>query len=1005
MKCAAYIPFIYRAAVVLLAALSFDACQQDKSKSTSQLLPPATSTFVGQPAIDPFDGVDEQQIEAILAGMSLEEKIGQLIIWTPDLAKKENEQQAATFIKAGKIGGLLPKKMDGEEYLFWKDSLERSAAIPLLAGTREKVMLHGQFNETAAFPTMVSIAAIDSVALQHFMDNEYLSQCKALNINFSFRSQLPFAADTSSLLYTENYLREEKLRNCNALLHDNRILGFANNFSMQHIEPNDSVRIAKLQDLYDFTSNGLPGIYLTENIFEHEKIKTAPAGFIKEYLFNKLGFRGLTVTDVLDGESPEMKLLQGADLFLTADVDYFFEHVQQLLLEGQLTQYKIEEKVRRILKAKSWVHGGQLPVDLSIMPKNDEGLMVKMVSFVSNQPPKLVRKYRPQRSDFAEYVNSVTGYFKSPAWNHFSKSLFKHSITCASDLNKLLPFNDFLQKDFQLIEFGNNNLKDFKFYFSKYADYTSLRFPLRENGHLPTIKLQKSDLQKVVIILLDQIKISSKLDKSFINQLNQISQDLNVVLVNFGHPENLGHFQNSITFLQVFEKNKITEAQAAQALFGGVEVIGQMPVTTSKEIPLGASVKIRKERLSFGGADNAAIAPERLVGIDAIARNAIKSRVFPGCQIALVKDGHVIYSKAFGHHTYSKEEEVTTSHLYDIASVSKVAATTLAVMKLEEKNQISINGKLGDYAQLENSATVGNIRLRDLLIHSARLQSPMPIAKFYNYRSVPSSGCNDIFCNSKKESFEIQIAPSLFFRKDYQDTIWNRVIHLKPLKKKNFRYSDVNFYLLQKIIEDISHRSLDQYVNSHFYQPLGLRKLVYNPHQKFDKQEIVPTERDRVWRKELIHGFVHDPSAALMGGVGGNAGLFSNAEDLAVLFEVLANGGEYGGIQYFDEKTIHNFTTAKYGNHRGLGFDKPTTRKYQTYSRKSPATTYGHNGFTGTCVWVDPENDLVYVFLSNRIHPSTSNKKIFVEGVRKRIHDVVYNSFNSLDTTLPILGN
>ncbi|MEO1263624.1 MAG: serine hydrolase [Bacteroidota bacterium] len=1002
MKCAVYIPSIYRVIVSLTIILLY-ACQPEQPvKQVEQLFTPQ---FTSRPSVDPFKGVDEQEIDAVLAGMSLEEKIGQLIIWTPDFAKKETANKAAALVKEGKVGGFLPTQMDVEDFLFWKDSLERTAAIPLMTGTREKVMLHGQFRDMADFPNRQSIAAIDSAALTDYLEKEYLRQCNALKINFSFRSAVPLAADHSDLEYSENYLLEKRLKHDHDVLKKNRLLGFANNFSMQHVEPNDSIRIARLQRVYDFTSSGLPGLHLTENIFESEKIKSAPSGFLKNYLGNKLGFKGLALVELLEGESPELKLLQGADLFLTAEVGYFYEIVQQLFAEGQLTEYSIDQKVRKILKAKSWIHGGRLPVELSIRPKNNDGLLVKKVSWVNKQSPKLVRNYRHRQDDFKEYVNNLTTYFEDPAWGHFAKSLYKNSLTCASDLNKLLPFNDFLEKDFQLIEFGKSDLEDFKFYFSKYTDYSALNFPMRENGHLPTIKLNKSKKQKVVLVLLDQFRMSPNLDKSFINQLNLISQNINVVVVNFGYPENLRLFEDSITFLQVFEKNKITEIQAAQSLFGGVAVNGQMPVEVSQKIPLGASVKIKKERLSFDGSDNAEIAPERLVGIDAIALNAIKNRVFPGCQIAVVKDGHVVYSKAFGHHTYSKKKPVKTTHLYDIASVSKIAATTLAVMKLDEKNQISINGKIEDYAQLSASATVGHIKLKNLLIHSTRLQSPMPIAKFYNYRSVPSSGCNDIFCNSKKDSFEIQVAPSLFFRKDFQDTIWNRVVHLKSLKKKSFRYSDVNFYLLQKIVEDISRQPLDEFVDNHFYHSLGLRKLTYNPYLKFDKQEIVPTERDRVWRKDLIHGFVHDPSAALMGGVGGNAGLFSNAEDLAVLFEVLANDGEYGGIQYFDQHTINKFTTAKYGNHRGLGFDKPTPRKYQTYSRKTPASTFGHNGFTGTCVWIDPENDLVYVFLSNRIHPSTSNKKIFVEGVRKRIHDVVYNSFNSLDTTLPTLGN
>ena len=986
---------------MMLAASVLFSCKKEtvKTGQSTVVVPELRS----QPAIDPFGGVDDHQIEAILNGMSLEEKIGQMIVWTPDLSNVDIQQLAPDLIKKGRVGGLLPHQMELGQYLFWMDSLRRTSAIPLLVGTNEKVSLHGQFTDGVTFPKPESIAAIDSSGLKDFLEDSFYKQCSELGIQFSLRGELPMPADSSGYEHPDQFWKNEQIENGLLRSSAEKMLTFADNFSLQYIEPDDSLQIARLYDAYCLMSNGLPGVFLQENIFESEQVKTAPAGFIQYYLSEKMGFRGLALTRLLEGESPEMKLLQGADLFLATDVDYFFLHAFQLFDEGRLTEAAIDKRVRRILRAKAWVHGGQLPVELSVFPRDSTRMAVRLVSFESKQAPKVIRKYQPRAERFEQRAEKTMAYFNSPAWSYFVKDLFGKSVTCASDVNKLLPFKQLLQKDFRIIETPGGQFKQFKTYFSKYADFHLQPQSLTTSGQLAKVQITNPSEQTVAIILLDSVAISGQLDRPFIQSINELSANMDVVLVNFGSPNNLAFFSESITFLQVYERNNWTESYAAQALFGGVAINGKLPVTVSPNLPMGASEYIYQERVSFDGPEGAGIAPERLVGIDAIAMTAIKNRAFPGCQVAVVKNGKVVYSKAFGYHTYENTKKVTSTDLYDIASVSKIASTTLAVMKLEERNKLSISGKIGDYAKLEQDATIRNIRMKDLLIHSSGLQAPMPIGKFYNYRSVPAGGCNDIYCKAKTGDFNVQISPSLFFRSDYRDTIWHRVEQLNIAPRKRYRYSDVNFFLLQKVVEDVTNVSLDNFVKDNFYNSLGLRHLLYNPTDKFDKNDIVPTERDQVWRKGLVHGFVHDPSAALMGGVGGNAGIFANAEDIAVLFQMLANEGVYGGIQYFDAKTIQAFTSAKYGNHRGLGFDKPVNRKNATYSPLAPPSTYGHNGFTGTCVWVDPENDLVYVFLSNRIHPSSNNMKIFVDNVRGRIHDVVYDAFGSFDPTLPTL--
>ncbi len=982
------------------------ACQKDTPSQPAKQV----AEFRKTPAQNPFPKVDEAQIGAVLEAMTLEEKIGQLIIWTPDLDDNEIQKTAALQIKKGRAGGLLPQQMKVGDYLVWMDSLKRSASIPLLLGTEQKVSLHGQFEGLPKFPKPFSISAIDSFELRQFLEQEYLAQCKSLGINFSILPTLPAPLNVGKTFNINHFehdpqIWKERSERMVAQLGQHKILAFADGFSSQHIEENDSLRSVHLHDMVRFASNGLQAVILPNEIFQNEWLKASRPGFLQNYLSNKIDFHGLSMVTLPDGESPELKLLQGADLFLTPNIDFFFRHLQVLVREGRFTEKELDKRVRRILMAKAWVNGGRLPIELSVLPRDSVKQVVKLVSFASKKTPQIVRKYKPQAKDFTEKSATIKAYFNHPAWAFFVRGLFEKSVTLASDVNKLLPFNNLLEKDFQVFEFGNSNFRQFKNYFGKYADFRSVKLRLSPEGGLPVVNFENPGDQPVAVILIDSIAISAEQDKHFIESVNGLSSTMNVAVVNFGSPLNLGFFDKSITFLQIYERNQWTESYAAQAMFGGVSVNGKLPITVNENLHFAASEFIRQERISFNGPENVGIAPERLVGIDAIARTAIQNRVFPGCQVALVKDGQVIYSKAFGYHTYSKQQATSTTDLYDIASISKIAATTLSVMRLYERNKIALGETIGQYVDLDKDARVGNIKIKDLLTHQSGLQAPMPIAKFYNYRSVPLNGCNDIFCHDEEGAYNIQIAQELYFRGDYRDTIWKRVYHLPVSQRRGFRYSDVNFYLLQKAVENISHSQLDRYVQNNIYSSLGLRRMLYNPLEKFDLSNIVPTEQDRMWRKSLIHGFVHDPSAALMGGVGGNAGLFANAEDMAVLFQMLANEGGYGGIQYFEPKTIEAFTHVKYGSRRGLGFDKPISRKYPTYSDKTPASAFGHTGFTGTCVWIDPENDLVYVFLSNRIHPSARNKKIFTEGIRQRIHEVAYDAFDSFDPTLPILNS
>ncbi len=991
---------------IALMVMGLVACNND-DQSVSGNKP---AEFKATPAINPFQGVGKKQVERVLEAMTLEEKIGQLVIWAPHHFNESTHKEAIENIKSGRLGGINLPRMQIREFLFLTDEFRRNAPIPLLLGTDQKISLHEQFKDMPSFPKPFTISAIDSFELQTFLEDELLKQCQAVGINLAANLNIPATSHNEIAFNPDHYEHDpdahmNRSKRMVDKLKNSRILSIASDFSAVHIEPNDSLRAAHLHALQGFMNNGVQGIILDNSIFEEVYLQTNYNGFLTSYLSYKLDFQGLTIAELLKGETPELKLLLGVDLLVTPDIDKVHETANLLIQKGKISEREIDNRVRKILTAKSWVNGGKLPVEFSVFPRDSSKQIVRFASFSTKQSPRLVKQPLLKEADFKTKAESIASYFEDPVWDYFSKTLYERSTTLASDVNKLVPFQNIIEKDFKLFEFGNSNFSTFKYYFSKYADFQTQHLSRTAEGNLPLVQIENPGHEPVAIILLDSFSIDELKDKFFIESINDMSSSVEVVLVNFGTPLNLDFFEKNITFLQVYERNKWTESYAAQALFGGQSVNGKLPIIVNEHLPFGASEFIAKSRLGFGGPENVGVAPERLVSIDAIAKSAIQNGVFPGCQVAIAKQGEIIYSKAFGYHTYGKKKAVKTTDLYDIASISKVAATTMAIMKLYENHQLSISNKVGDYSEFEDNSAVSKIKIKDLLTHQSGLQAPMPIGKFFNYRSVPLKGCNDIFCHEEDDSFNIQIADELFFRGDFRDTIWKRVSNLSVSSYKRFRYSDVNFYLLQKAAEDISQSNLDELLYAQFYEPLGLRRFMFNPTNQYDLQAIVPTEKDRMWRKTLVHGFVHDPSAALMGGVGGNAGLFSNAEDMATLFQMLVADGKYGGAQYLEPTTIQTFTSSKPGSHRGLGFDKPIDRKYPTYSDQSPSSAFGHTGFTGTCVWADPENDLIYVFLSNRIHPTTRNKKIFTEGVRQRIHEVAYDAFDTFDPQLPTLNS
>jgi len=384
------------------------------------------------------------------------------------------------------------------------------------------------------------------------------------------------------------------------------------------------------------------------------------------------------------------------------------------------------------------------------------------------------------------------------------------------------------------------------------------------------------------------------------------------------------------------------------------------------------------------------------MSIDSIANDAIAKKAFPGCVVLALQNGNVIYNKAFGHFKYEPSKEMTTESIFDLASVTKISATTVSVMKLYEEGKINLDKKLGDYLPVVRGTNKAKLILKDILLHQAGLVSFIPFYK-ETIDTVTGLPSPEIYSNVERPGFNVRVANGVFMRNDWQDTLMKRILNSPLGPKDKYVYSDNDFIFLGKIVEALSGMPLDQYVEQNFYSKLGMTTTGFRPWKKFPIENIVPTEEEKHFRMQLLQGDVHDEGASMFGEVAGHAGLFSDAYDLSILYQMLLNGGQFNGVLYLKPETIKYFTEYHSKiSRRGYGFDKPekdnATRNEPYPSASASPETFGHTGFTGTCVWVDPKSSLVYIFLSNRVYPGRDNPKLSSMNIRSKIQEAIYKA-------------
>jgi len=929
----------------------------------------------------PFMQVQSDWADSMLLNMTTAEKIGQLLILDASFDGVNpivsNEGAYIGFLdslliwsETGMIGGMVLSDLPVGSYLELLELAQKSSRIALFNGTKELTALNNQFSNVISFPKPATIGAINSDSVQLHLLDLYVQQCQALGVNFCFAPSLSIH-DSKAVTYNyETYEQDyEKLIYRSAItlkkIQSAGVLAIGNAFKDLHYlnENNSKVQDSVLQRYHNLTANGLSGLMVDNDIYKIDPFRFYPQNFLRTYLQKNIAFDGLVVADVTAEQSLSDLLYAGADLFLIDSLPQrYIQEVLALIDADDFSRYKLEEKVRKVLMAKTW-----LGIDKTKPVVNENYAMDLMLN------------------DDYEY---------------YAYRLQEAAMVLTANSNELLPFKNIDRQYFKIVEINENPFLDFKYYFSKYANYSPFNYTVYRDSFILEPLSERHLKTSTVVLLLDQIDLDADRDEAFIRSVNELTLVSKVVLVNFGNPINLKHFDTSLSSIQLFERNPTTEALAAQLLFGATAAKGTLPIAVADHLPLGTQNITAISRLKYTMPQEVGIDKKALSEIDAIIEKAIRQKAMPGCQVMVVKDGKVFYEKSFGYHTYAKKQEVRFTDLYDLASVSKVAGTTLASMKLYESGRLKLNNSIADYLVGTKKPRVRRVSLRELLTHRSGLQSYMPIAKYLNNRDEVINDCNQYFCSSKQGNYTIPVGDDFYFNKKFAKELELEIHNLKVKKRGRYLYSDVNFNLIKQAVENTAKQPMDVYLSRQFYRPLNLRTIGYNPLKRFPKSIIVPTANDEKWRSQVLRGYVHDESAVLMGGVGGNAGLFSNANDLAILFQLLENEGSYGGEQLLDAATIKDFTKSRYGRRRALGFEIKTKKGTGTCSELASSKTYGHKGYTGACVWVDPESNLTFIFLTNRIHPSPRNNKLKKYKVRSKVHSVVYRALNSYEESL-----
>lgn len=936
----------------------------------------------------------EQWVDSVFRSLNKKQRIAQLmIVRAHSNLGHEHVESITELIKKYKVGGLCFFQGGPVRQANLTNYYQSITKTPLLITIDGEWGLGMRLDSVIAFPHQLMIGAVPDAQLVYRAGKAIGEQCKRLGIQVNFAPVVDINNNPANPVINDRSFGEDKYKvtlfgvQYMKGMQDQGIMACAkhfpghgdvsvdSHFDLPVINKNrhqlDSLELYPFRQMIKERVGSIMSAHLYVPAIDTIANQATSLSYnnVTGLLKNDLGFGGLTFTDALEmkgvtkfypaGEASVQSLIAGNDLLcLPSDIKGSIKKIRKAMRRKELRKNDIYDRVKKVLLAKYNLGLNET------RPVKTENL-VEDLNAGTNEIKKMLAE------------NAVT------VLKLTDKSVFppaaKKIAFLGIGIDSANAFAERMQQDYNADVYNFNYKNDS-------ARVDSLTSFLKEKYNLVIIGLHNYSRRPA-----NQFGISN----AAFSLINTIQSQMPAVTFVFGNPYAIKNIAaTAANLIACYEDNEITQFAAADILQGKIPAKGKLPVTVSDEFHFGDGV-VSKPYFPEVAPETVGLQSNILNNIDSIANNAIKNHATPGCVVLVAKNGKIAFQRAYGFTGYDSLEKVKTDMLYDLASVTKISATTVSVMKLYEKGKLDINKTLGDYLAWVKGSNKENIQLKNLLLHQAQLVAFIPFYK----ETVDKSGkpLASIYSSIQNKQFSVKVADNIFLRSDWQDTMYHKILLSKLSEPNKYLYSDNDFIFLGKIVEAITGQHLENYVRETFYAPLGMTTTSFKPTEHFPLNTIAPTENDTAWRQQLLRGYVHDPGAAMFGGVAGHAGLFSNAYDLAQLYQMLLNGGEMNGVRYLKKATIDSFTAySSEISRRGLGFDKPekdNATRPDSYPAKSVSPlTFGHTGFTGTCVWVDPAYNLIYIFLSNRVSPNGENNKLLKMNVRSNIQEIIYKA-------------
>ncbi len=947
--------------------------------------------------------------DSVMKTLTLDEKIAQLF-WidihadgTPYASKKYSE-----LVTKYKPGGILFFKTTPERLVEMNNFLNSLSKVPLFSAIDGEWGLGMRLPGTVSFPYQMTLGAIQNDILIHKMGVEVARQLKRVGLNANLAPVVDVNNNPANPVIGRRSFGENPEKVAQKAIayfqgmQSERILTFAKHFP-GHGDTNvdshkalptihssrermDTVELYPFRKAIEAGVTGVMSAHLNVPALDSTGVPSSLSKpMITGVLKGELGFKGLVITDAMNmqgvkvagspGRVDAKALIAGNDIMeFTEDLPAAINEIKKAIKKGEVTEEQIEQSCRKNLMAKYWV-----------------GL----------------NNYKPVKLEgLDEYLNRAY-----PKW--LRQKLYESALTVLKNENSLLPVKDLVKEKTVVVNFGPAD--DVKGFYRRYDDVDYVKV---SNGiKYEDVVAGRDSLARYVLVVQGVGSVLSSDER--LKLFAFLAKKQHSIVVWHENPYKLVKIPEAAradALIVTYQNNSTVRDAASQLVFGGIGATGRLPVSVKGMFREGDGIDVEPlGRLAYTYPEETGLVSENIVPkVDSIINAGIDAGAFPGSCVLVARNSKVIFYKAYGYHTYFKDHPVKKDDIFDLASVTKISGPLPLIMLAYQNKMLDVDDPMSRYwkdwrKRLFHPSNKADLTFREILAHQAGLK---PYILYYPETLKDGEFNERMYRINEDDKHTLHISQNLFLEDRFKKKVYKDIRKSPLLTEKKYKYSGLSYVIYPQMLSELYNENYTDVLYDDFFRPLGATTTRYTPLKYFSRFRILPTEQDNNYRKELVWGYVHDEAAAVMGGISGNAGLFSNANDLAKLMQMYLNGGEYGSRRYLSEDVMHEFTKVQYpenDNRRGMGFDKPlfNNASYSlTNSYPAPGVSqesFGHSGFTGIFVWMDPKYDLLYIFMSNRVYPTRENKKIYELNIRPSIHQVFYDEIlrveGELETT------